>query len=69
MFGLIGAIGTVAASVAVFVQWNANVAAVPAALAGKLRDTAGESERGGQQEDQHRGQQQLQLHQTQHRRR
>jgi len=68
MFGLILAIGAIAASVAVFVQGHADGAAVPAALAGELGDAAGESQGGGQQDDQERRQEELQLHQPLQRR-
>lgn len=43
MLGLVAAVGTVAASVAVFVQWHADVATVPTALARELRDATGEA--------------------------
>lgn len=41
---LVTAIGTIAASIAVFVQWYADVAAVAAALARELRDATGQTE-------------------------
>lgn len=44
MLGLVAAIGAVTASVTVFVQWHADVATVPTALAGELRDATGEAQ-------------------------
>lgn len=41
---LVTAIGTIAASIAVFVQWHADVAVVAAAFARKFRDTTGQTQ-------------------------
>lgn len=52
MLGFIATVGAVTAPITVFVQWHADVATVPAALAREFRDTTGEAhtQTQGQQE-------------------
>lgn len=54
MLGFIATVGAVTAPITVFVQWHADVATIPAALAREFRDTTGEAytQTQGQQEQQ-----------------